>query len=204
MRGWEIGLRDVVKVFCLACAGVGERVGGIWLRSDEELIEGSGSETASLLLVDGPCSEGGESHWTALSVCLHPRWEEHKEKGAGFSEKYRKVSTNRSLSCQPSVHRHPGRIYFPGNQYKNTNKEEIGTQSSGQTKLFSACERVTSRQSVTFCVILQKHWANKTKSAVPEVLSQRVLSLLLFFFLQFCCICTLAAWISNNLLRCPS
>lgn len=39
MGGWETGLHDVVKVFHLACVGVGERVGGIWLKSDEELIE---------------------------------------------------------------------------------------------------------------------------------------------------------------------
>lgn len=73
IRGWEIGLRDVVNVFHLTCVGVGERVGGIWLKYNEELIEGNRSEPASRLLVDGTCSEGGVSHLTALSVCLHPR-----------------------------------------------------------------------------------------------------------------------------------
>lgn len=86
MRGWEIGLRDVANVFLLTCVGVGECVGGIWLMYNEELIEGNRRETASLLLVDGACSEGGESHLTALCVCLHPRREEHRDKGAGFAK----------------------------------------------------------------------------------------------------------------------
>lgn len=85
-RGWEIGLRDGVNVFRLTCVGVGECVGGIWLTYNEELIEGNRRETASLLLVDGTCSEGGKSHLTALCVCLHPRREEHKDKGAGLAK----------------------------------------------------------------------------------------------------------------------
>lgn len=54
-----------------------------------------------------------------------------------FCEKYREVSANHSLSCQSSVHRHPGRFYFPGNQYTKSNKGKPGTQSSGKTTLFS-------------------------------------------------------------------
>lgn len=59
-------------------------VGGIWPKCNKELIEAKESEPASLVMVDGLVS----SHvcLTVLSVCLHPRREQHKDKRAGFAK----------------------------------------------------------------------------------------------------------------------